>query len=186
MKIRYVLSLIGLTAALSSIKAQSNIFKPIITGNYNDSIVGCKNGQVWHGMKNNVGGLELYTDIGLGILRNELSPNLYGSLRFFFNEHQLGFNLISYFTFNKNNSDNYRTFRSTFIGIEYLKHQKNHVNKGFGFNYLKEDEEDIFENSTFMFMVIYELKYINIRPTLLVTDNFNTAFPMVTVSFSIF
>ena len=166
--------------------SQSKLFQPRITNNPNDSIVGCIDGEVFHGMKNNVAGLDVRFDVGAALLHNNLSPNFYGGLRFYYNDYQMTFVVQSFYTFIKNGNDGFKSNNHTFLGVDFLKHQHNHINSGFGVSYLVKDEGNNFKKNTFMLWYVYELEYVNLQPSFILTNNFKNAYPSLSISVRIF
>jgi len=161
----------------------SIIYAQIITNNYNDSITNCKTGEVYHGVLANQGGIDINANIGIGLIKDKIYPNLYLRIGIYYNEYQFGVNGSSYFLFKQTATDNFEIFRNSFIGIELLKLRKEKSNMGIGISYLAEDELESFSNTTLKLSLINEIKYITILPELIFTDNFKIVFPSVTINF---
>lgn len=135
--------------------------------------------------------LGLTATIGAGLIRNSLSPQF--NIQLHYNSKQkwqIGINSTSYFLFEKDSVKYYKTYMNTFINAEFKKQgaficdAKNPNNSGgLGVGYLLQKNGNYFKGNTFKIYYIKKLSEIEILPELIITNNFKSVFPGVTIRF---
>jgi len=144
--------------------------------------------------------LILKPTIGAGLIRNVISPTFDIQLTFNYNnKYKFTFSTSSYFFFERDVNRDFTMYRNTFVTLQYMfklkaknliKREENNSNgknswsSGIGLGYLIESEGDYFQGTTFK--IFYSTKIgrrITFVPELIITDDFKTVFPGVTVKF---
>lgn len=135
--------------------------------------------------------LELTANIGAGLIRNILSPQFNIQLHYTTKKlWQIGINSTSYFLFKEDSSNDYKCYINTFINAEFIKQgtslrdTKNSNNSGgLGIGYLLSSNGNYFKGNTFKIYYIIKQKNLEILPELIMTNNFKSFFPGVTIRF---
>ncbi len=135
--------------------------------------------------------LGLTASIGMGLIRNILSPQFNVELHYTSKKlWQVGVNTSSYFLFKKDASNDYKTYLNTFINGEFKKqgaficNAKNPNNSGgLGVGYLLQKNGNYFKGNTFKIYYIKKLSDIEILPEFILTNNFKSIFPGVAIRF---
>lgn len=149
---------------------------------------------------NNTFPFRLLPVTGLGLIRDKASPFLGLSLDFapqrqdyyFKNGSMYTFiNLatVPYFTFEKTNTGNYRTFYNVFLEASMGNRINNERGYGSvselsaGVGYLVRNDGSYFLRNTFkiFFNIGLRNSFLKVRPELFVTDNFKQAFPGIAI-----
>lgn len=79
-----------------------SVYSQKYTGDLNDSIVGCQSGEVTFGYRKNAVHFNLGAEIGAGLIRNTLAPNLNYDLTFLtYKGYQFGISGLVYYFFSK-------------------------------------------------------------------------------------
>lgn len=159
----------------------------IYTGNPNDSIVGCNSGEVTHGYKSTASTISLTAEIGAGLIRTALTPNItYDFSLTTYKGHQFGISGSSYYFFQKNESAPFDMSMNHFLGFSYMRLNKKQDNFGFSLRYLLEDPNNDFNGDAFMLSASHMTSAWRISPSLIFSNNFKTAFPAITITHTIF
>jgi hypothetical protein len=158
----------------------------IQTGNPNDSIVGCISGEISYGVRPHTGGLVFDLAIGSSLLRNTLSPSIKVGLGVGYDEQSIIVSYETFYFFEKNNSDQFSKYGYSFLGVTYLHSNAADSSKGIGLSYLIKDTESHFIKSTFMLSYFKEVKGWQIIPSVIISNNGKSFFPMFGVNYSLF
>jgi hypothetical protein len=136
----------------------------------------------------------LNIDVGASLVRNTITPTFNFNLHFFRkNKHLIQAGTSTNFFFEKGNKKKFTTLPNTFIKLElyWKKHNKKKTSRfdnsswhGFGIGYLAFDKGDYFSEPTFK---VYHKVGLNIgfdlALELIITDDFKTYFPGITITF---
>jgi hypothetical protein len=126
-------------------------------------------------------------EIGVGLIRNQLAPNINYSLTIRNRKgYEFGLSGIAYYMFQKNESDHYDISMNHFLGASYMRIKEEGSNVGVSFRYLLKDTQNDFEGDAFMISTHHEKAKFNISPALIFSNNFKTMYPSLSVSYVIF
>jgi hypothetical protein len=164
-----------------------NAFSQIYTGNSNDSIVNCQSGEVTHGYLSNSITLQATAEIGAGLIRTSLSPNITYDLSISnYKGHQFGLSGSSYYFFQKNENDHFDISMNHFLGVSYIRLHEKKSNIGFSIRYLLNDSRNDFQGDAFMLSTNHSTNAWRISPALIFSNNLKTIFPSITITHVIF
>jgi len=165
----------------------NNVFSQIYTGNPNDSIVGCQDGEVTYGYRSTAATLSLTTEIGAGLIRTSISPNItYDFSLTTYKGHQFGLSGSTYYFFQKNENAPFNMSLNHFLGLSYMRLHEKKSNIGFSMRYLIDDSRNDFQGDAFMISTNHSTAAWRISPALIFSNNFKTAFPSITITHVIF
>lgn len=147
--------------------------------------------------------LRILPNIGIGTLRDKISPLL--GLSIDFGPQRQDYYLKNYghytfinlaanmsFSYTKDALDKYHTDQNLFIEASMGNRVNNFTNNvgmfseaSFGIGYLAHKEGNYFEGNTFkvFFSVGLYKSFVKVKPELYITDNFKKAFPGITLKF---
>ena len=143
--------------------------------------------------RKNLDQLEIQASIGVGLLRHDITPRVDASVSFdFMNKrsqlhNKLRLNAAFYYSFRNKPEGGTSMFINTFVGVDYAHNfsRKEEALYGLGVHYLVGQNGDIFEGDTWKLNFIYlNRKYrLQIQPELYFTNNFQEAFPGMSILF---
>ena len=140
----------------------------------------------------NSGGFNI--DVGASLVRNTITPTFNFNLHYYQdNKYKFQLGTFTNFFFERDTSKKYKTYPNTFVKLEmfWKKQNKKDTHKfddsswsGFGAAYLLDSQGDYFEGPTFkIYHIVGLTKGTVISIELIITDNFKTYFPGLTITF---
>jgi hypothetical protein len=89
--------------------------------------------------------------------------------------------------FQKSNEGHFNVVINHFLGVSYAHHRKGEATSGVSFRYLLNDSKNEFKGDAMMFATHHNLmNNIGISPSFIISNNFKTIYPSLSISFSLF
>ncbi|MCF8370458.1 MAG: hypothetical protein K9H64_02470 [Bacteroidales bacterium] len=132
--------------------------------------------------------INISTNIGLGLIRDKISPSADFVLAFAINKYYYAAIGNMNFTFEQKPDDSYRTQNNIFVGVEFGRRLNKKEDKGLGFStyfnnvglsYLVQKRGNYFGENTFKLYYGLDAGPVIIQPQLITTNNFDDWFPSI-------
>ncbi len=133
--------------------------------------------------------IQVNLNYGAGIVRNYISPELGGSVSVQLkNKTIISAGVSSYYFFERNIDRTFKMYDNYFVNADLLFRSNKSIVKnntahwsGIEIGYLFKANGDYFSGSTFSIYQVEEFKYFKLKAGLIITDNFKTIFPGISI-----